>query len=1140
MSNFKRILTIGISALMLVAAFSVNAFAAESKFSDVSAKDPDLVKAVALLEGLGVTQGTSDTTFGTNEAVTRQQMAAFIYRLLNEGKSLEEGENHTPFEDLYDDTYFGMVSWAASRGIIKGISATEFDPDGGITLQDAYTMLVRALDYEKDGALGYPFEYIEIAESNGVDLGDGLPSGVDYAKELTRGNIAILLYNTFYAKTGIPEIVEEERLLGKGSENEKYVLEVKEVYPLLCEKIYDVEEGIFIVRETTHYAFNDSKSDTTYQPTKDSAGEGTLHLVAEDSDEPIQDFYITAEELGLTGKADDYIMSGVEVFYTYDEDKGIVDSVLVANALMDVTTASAMNLGQHSASRIKANEKYFYDNNYKNGSLRYDGSATVSGKKMYFYDAPYDFLKPSYSGAETADEKYAARNEDNTTFLDLKALDSKNEYFSYYLISKNFAERDTGKDSFRDLLNQVSSGGSYNVSIYDYDGDGRYEYIRYMPATMGKIDMDDKYKFSVKHKGLGNAPIVEKNDVEGSENIPMIYANGATIDGKEGLTFRDGDFVSAYVNPDANYIYIFGVASAKKGRITNFDTDNEYLYVGSTMYAGGRSRMSFTNFYVADGDKAGEGVHTGFFPFSASEVLNREIAVYSFKSSGLDDIVYYEFPEGAASEYAGEDILIPLESNTTKVRNTETFENEHYLKVWVDGKEQYVLVDVEECFPAPTENPDGTYNFAVTVDEEDGKTYEAYVNKLCTFTKDKKNVYTINSLLHAEDEEGEKDHIALIFDLEEVNGKVVPADFNDKDEVNQAATDLEGEKVALKKISGTRYAIEDNYGYPLIGFDGEGYDEYFFESANINEKTLVILREKGEDEKGREENTFKVLNGAEFTGETKDGTYLTNVQYVYENDGNSKTRVNLVLLYAEYNEEDDTFGGVTTEDSDWRIVKSSRVLKVDEKKYCYSYTLYNPVTGEVETGVKGEEEAASAAGLAVAAPIGAVVEMTSAGTIDDEKKASDYIRLDAETNAYLARIIEVDLTEGALELEAMESAYNDYFTEDEELYTYFELAEDVAVTVITLDSIENGADEFKDAVIAKATLEDLAAAKKELKSFNDRILEDEDSEEYTTEYSNYVKAFVSYDKGRKDKYPIIDAIVIVVNPDEPVSILDIE
>lgn len=469
MSKFKRILTVGITAVMLLAVLSVSAFAATTKFTDVNAKDETLSKAVSLLEGLGVAKGTTETTFGTNENVTRQQMAAFIYRLMKKGTTLEGGDNNTPFEDLYDDTYYGMVSWANAMGIIKGVSATEFDPDGSIILQDAYTMLVRALDYEKNTQLGYPFDFIEIAESSGVNLDEGLPSSVDYDSELTRGNVAILLYNAFYAETGIAETVERERLIGEG-ENAKYVLETVEEYPRLCEKVYDVIEEEFVVRETTHYAFNDNKDSTAYKATEDSAGEGTMLLVAAEDNQEVASFYTTAEALGLDDSADNYIMSHVTVFYTLDEDEEAVEEILYAEPLIRKASAESATYGSVTADKVKNDAEHFYspsDANYP----RMDGSMTVAGNVLYFYDAPYIYAEPSYNGCETDEDRYAVRNADNTLLIDLTCTDVDKGLYSYYIRDERFGSKD-GYDTeldkaFATFFHQVRTSGIYAMDIYD-------------------------------------------------------------------------------------------------------------------------------------------------------------------------------------------------------------------------------------------------------------------------------------------------------------------------------------------------------------------------------------------------------------------------------------------------------------------------------------------------------------------------------------------------------------------------------------------------------------------------------------------------------------------------------------------------
>ena len=73
-------------------------------------------------------------------------MALLLFRLMiandNAGPI-----NSTSFTDLYDDTYSGAISWANASGFILGTSETTFEPTAGITLQDAMTMLVRALGH---------------------------------------------------------------------------------------------------------------------------------------------------------------------------------------------------------------------------------------------------------------------------------------------------------------------------------------------------------------------------------------------------------------------------------------------------------------------------------------------------------------------------------------------------------------------------------------------------------------------------------------------------------------------------------------------------------------------------------------------------------------------------------------------------------------------------------------------------------------------------------------------------------------------------------------------------------------------------------------------------------------------------------
>lgn len=1128
MRKLTRILTAGLTAVMLFASLAFSASAA-SKFTDVSAKDETLTKAVALLEGLGVTKGTSEDTFGTNDPVTRQQMAAFIYRLMNRGKSVEGGENTTTFEDLYDDTYFSYVSWAHGMGVIKGLNATEFNPDGTIILQDAYTMIIRALGYEKAGDMAYPFDYIEVAESDGVDLGEGLPSSVSYEKELTRGNVAILLYNAFYAEMGEAEEKEVARKIGD-EEKAKWVLELKTVYPKLCEKVYEVIEGEFQVRETTHYAFNNSKDATTYAATEDSYGDGTMLLVAVEEDETAQSFYTNMEELGLTGDADSYIMSNISVYYTYDKEDKQVDKIFVATPLIEKVTTNSASITRVSAEKKNKDYEHFY--NADTSYPRADGKMQAGGKTLYFFDAPYNFLSPSYTGCTTDEDKYAVRNADNTKLINLQCTDINKGLYSYYLEDVTFASKDGyGTDYERNFIKTfylVRQGGIYSMELFDPDGDGHYEYMWYKPATLGRIDMDDEYTFHTIDEHKENKPVIaaSKNTAISPANIPMIYANGADIDGTKGATFRDGDFVAAYLNADANYIYLYGVGSAKKGTITKVDGSTGTLTLGGSQnFETPYTQIYVENYYLSSYKdyNAGHGVQFGGLLSTSN--LNKEITVYYY-SHARNNMFYYELGE-AASTYTGEELLIPLEAQTQLSRD-ENNNKLHYLKVWVNGAEKYVPVDPEACYPIPEKQIDGTFIFNNVVTEPNGDEYDVYVGKLCTYSVDKEGVYTIHSLLHGEDEDGECDHIELSFNAED------DSFFNTK-ETTQSATDLTSTRVKLTKQTSKYYTLTDTNDWSMIGTYGTGSsDDYWFDEADVSGATIIIREITVED--GEEENEFHIYKGTEFPG-TLD-SILENVQYIYENDGDSTKRAKLVLLYGEVNGELEFASASSTKKTDWRIVKSATPIKVADKEFRMSYDLYNLNTGKVEEGVLGvtSKSTASALGTVDTFDAGDVVKLNNIGQVNDKKDADGTIN--AVTNKNLVFVSDVDLDSMILEIALVNDDDDDHFTDEKDgnFYTYYQISDNVVITMLKLED----KDDISSADISTLTLDDLAAAKSDLKAYNNKI-EDKNGK-LTTKYGEFVKAYVTFNnpKNSSDDYPTIDTITVIVNDNEPEEYLKIK
>lgn len=188
MKYFRKSM-IGMIAIVIAIACTFSICAA---FKDT--KSSPYEDAIDALANIGLVVGVNDNEFGTEQNVTRQQMALFIARLRSglHITGLEKEENRSAFTDLTDPTYYKAISYCYDFGIIAGRTPTAFDPTGNVTVQEAVTMAVRALGYTD---LDYPDGYIERATAFGLlkNLEDADPKA-----NMRRGQVAQLIYNALY------------------------------------------------------------------------------------------------------------------------------------------------------------------------------------------------------------------------------------------------------------------------------------------------------------------------------------------------------------------------------------------------------------------------------------------------------------------------------------------------------------------------------------------------------------------------------------------------------------------------------------------------------------------------------------------------------------------------------------------------------------------------------------------------------------------------------------------------------------------------------------------------------------------------------------------------------------------------------
>ena len=118
--------------------YALWAEAAECPFADVSAADW-FYKYVMYAYENGLMVGTSDDMFSPDQTASRAMIVTVLWRIA--GSPGADGTN--AFADIKDDWYKDAVQWAVNNGITDGISETQFAPDAAVTREQLAAFLYR-------------------------------------------------------------------------------------------------------------------------------------------------------------------------------------------------------------------------------------------------------------------------------------------------------------------------------------------------------------------------------------------------------------------------------------------------------------------------------------------------------------------------------------------------------------------------------------------------------------------------------------------------------------------------------------------------------------------------------------------------------------------------------------------------------------------------------------------------------------------------------------------------------------------------------------------------------------------------------------------------------------------------------------
>lgn len=116
----------------------------KTKFNDVSANDW-FASAVDYVTGKGMMNGTAANTFSPKANTTRGMVVTVLYRLENQPST-----SAASFTDVASGAYYAnAVAWANANGIVSGYGSGKFGPNDKVTREQLAAILYRYAQYKK-------------------------------------------------------------------------------------------------------------------------------------------------------------------------------------------------------------------------------------------------------------------------------------------------------------------------------------------------------------------------------------------------------------------------------------------------------------------------------------------------------------------------------------------------------------------------------------------------------------------------------------------------------------------------------------------------------------------------------------------------------------------------------------------------------------------------------------------------------------------------------------------------------------------------------------------------------------------------------------------------------------------------------
>ena len=199
MKNVKKALTLLLAAIMLLSVGLPAYAAADNGFTDV-APDAWYAEAVEYVSEHELMEGTGNGAFSPELPTSRAMLVTILYRAAES----PEVSASVAFPDVEADTWYSdAVNWAAENKVVDGYDNGNFGPNDPVTREQVAAILWRytgsleasAQDFADEGSISpYASAAVDWARANGIVNGVG-GNRFDPKSEASRAEIAQIIMN---------------------------------------------------------------------------------------------------------------------------------------------------------------------------------------------------------------------------------------------------------------------------------------------------------------------------------------------------------------------------------------------------------------------------------------------------------------------------------------------------------------------------------------------------------------------------------------------------------------------------------------------------------------------------------------------------------------------------------------------------------------------------------------------------------------------------------------------------------------------------------------------------------------------------------------------------------------------------------